>query len=251
MAHAATLNRLGSALAPLSNWAGATAGRRLARRAAVGHRSRAARCRASSAITFANGFAGTRPRSTPATAAPRGPIVLLDDCLTSYCEPSVNRAAVEVLEAAGYEVHLAGLDCCGRTLVSKGFLTEAQELARANIERLLPWAERGVPIVGCEPSCLLMLVDEYPDLVPGDAARTVAAAGRAGRFAPGASRHRAAAARRSRQKIAAARPLPSKGAGRRAGHAWRRWQRCRRPTCSWSIPAAAAWPARSATSTTT
>ena len=39
----------------------------------------------------------------------RGPIVLLDDCLTSYCEPGVNRAAVRVLEAAGYEVHLAGL----------------------------------------------------------------------------------------------------------------------------------------------
>ena len=83
-------------------------------------------------------------------------------------------AAVEVLEAAGYEVHLAGLECCGRTFASKGFLDKAQQLARANIERLLPWAERGVPIVGCEPSCLLMLVDEYPELVPGDAARLVA-----------------------------------------------------------------------------
>ena len=40
------------------------------------------------------------------------------------------------------------------------------------------WAQRGVPIVGCEPSCLLMLVDEYPDLVPGDAARQVAAQAR-------------------------------------------------------------------------
>jgi Fe-S oxidoreductase len=101
--------------------------------------------------------------------------VLLDDCLTSYCEPGVNRSAVQVLEAAGHEVHLAGLPCCGRTLASKGFLTEAQDLARANIMRLLPWAERGVPIVGCEPSCLLMLVDEYPELVPSDAARLVAA----------------------------------------------------------------------------
>jgi Fe-S oxidoreductase len=104
----------------------------------------------------------------------RRPIVLLDDCLTSYCEPKVNQSAVQVLEAAGYEVHLAGLHCCGRTHASKGFLTEAQELARQNVARLLPWARQGVPIVGCEPSCLLMLVDEYVDLVPGDESRLVA-----------------------------------------------------------------------------
>jgi Fe-S oxidoreductase len=94
--------------------------------------------------------------------------------LTSYCEPGVNRAAVEVLEAAGYDVHLAGLSCCGRTYASKGQLGEARRLALENIGRLLPWAKRGVPIVGCEPSCLLMLVDEYPDLLPGDDARLVA-----------------------------------------------------------------------------
>jgi Fe-S oxidoreductase len=40
---------------------------------------------------------------------------------------------------------------------------------------LLPWAKRGIPIVGCEPSCLLMLVDEYPDLVPGEHAAMIAA----------------------------------------------------------------------------
>lgn len=81
---------------------------------------------------------------------------------------------MKVLEAAGYEVHLAGLECCGRTWASKGLLSKAQELARTNVDRLLPWAQRGVPIVGCEPSCLLMLVDEYPDLVPGKEARLVA-----------------------------------------------------------------------------
>jgi Fe-S oxidoreductase len=98
----------------------------------------------------------------------------LDDCLTSYCEPNVNRAAVRVLERAGYEVHLAGLPCCGRAMISKGLLGEAQALAHENLERLRPWAQRGVPIVGCEPSCLLTLVDEYPELVPGALARQVA-----------------------------------------------------------------------------
>jgi len=82
---------------------------------------------------------------------------------------------VHVLEAAGYDVHLAGLGCCGRTFVAKGFLSQARDLARTNVERLLPWAKQGVPIVGCEPSCLLMLVDEYRDLVPGDDSATVAA----------------------------------------------------------------------------
>jgi Fe-S oxidoreductase len=104
----------------------------------------------------------------------RGPIVLLDDCLTSYCEPVVNRSAVTLLEAAGYEVQLAGLPCCGRTLASKGLLGEAQELARANVAKLAGWARRGVPIVGCEPSCVAMLIDEYPDLVPGEDAAAIA-----------------------------------------------------------------------------
>jgi Fe-S oxidoreductase len=90
----------------------------------------------------------------------------------------VNRAATRLLEAAGYEVHLAGLGCCGRSAISKGLLDEAQRLARENIARLLPWAERGVPIVGAEPSCLLTLCDDYLDLVPGEAAQKVAAQAR-------------------------------------------------------------------------
>ena len=177
MAHAATLNRLGSALAPFSNWAAGWPGAGWIAERVLGIDSRRPLPRFER-----NHFRKWFGRRAPLNNRPkereqraRGPIVLLDDCLTSYCEPLVNRAAVQVLEAAGYDVHLAGLHCCGRTLASKGFLAEAQGLARANIAKLLPWAQRGVPIVGCEPSCLLMLVDEYPDLVPGDAARMVAA----------------------------------------------------------------------------
>src|SRR5262249_19208030 len=160
-------------LAPLSNWAATLPGAgRLARRLlgidprrplprfARNHFRKWFRRRAR--------FARDTESRASNGQAPRGPIVLLDDCLTSYCDPRVNRAAVDALEAAGYEVHLAGLTCCGRTYASKGFLAKAQELARANIERLLPWARRGVPIVGCEPSCLLMLADDYRDLVPGE-----------------------------------------------------------------------------------
>src|SRR5204863_9836758 len=106
----------------------------------------------------------------------RGRVVLLDDCFTTYNDPQVGRSAVRVLEAAGYKVELAGLPCCGRPAISKGMLPLARELARANVRRLAPLAAQGVPIVGCEPSCLLTLVDEYRDLRLGAAADLVASA---------------------------------------------------------------------------
>jgi Fe-S oxidoreductase len=107
-------------------------------------------------------------------AGPRGIVVLLDDCFTTYNNPEVGIASVRVLEAAGFHVELAGLECCGRTAVSKGLLPLARELAQANVKKLLPYARRGVPIVGCEPSCLVMLVDEYRDLRLGGEADEVA-----------------------------------------------------------------------------
>ncbi len=174
MGHAARLNRLGSALAPLSNWAARLPGVPWLAEQLLGLDRRRPLPRFER-NHFRRWFSRRKPAGNSGTTVqPRGPIVLLDDCLTSYCEPRVNQAAVAVLEAAGYEVHLAGLECCGRTLVSKGFLSEAQELARRNLAVLEPWAERGVPIVGCEPSCLAMLIDEYLDLVPSAAARRVA-----------------------------------------------------------------------------
>jgi FAD/FMN-containing dehydrogenase/Fe-S oxidoreductase len=177
MAHAARINRLGAALAPFSNWAArAPLGGWIAERIlGIDARRPLPRFERNHFRKWFRRRRSSNGESANSSPGARGEIVLLDDCLTSYCEPRVNRAAVQVLERAGYVVRLAGLQCCGRALVSKGFLSQGQELARRNIEVLFPWAERGVPIVGCEPSCLLMLVDEYPDLVPGEAARAVAA----------------------------------------------------------------------------
>jgi Fe-S oxidoreductase len=53
-------------------------------------------------------------------------------------------------------------------------LHTARRWAERNVSALLAYAERGVPIVGTEPSCLLSLRDEYPDLLRSNAARTVA-----------------------------------------------------------------------------
>ncbi len=101
--------------------------------------------------------------------------MILDDCFTTFQEPQIGRAAVGLLERAGYRVELAGV-CCGRAMISKGFLTDARRLAQEALPKLDAYARDGVPILGLEPSCLLTLADEWPELVPGAAAKRVAAA---------------------------------------------------------------------------
>jgi Fe-S oxidoreductase len=88
--------------------------------------------------------------------------------------PEIARAAVQLLEAAGYRVALVDRRCCGRPMISKGLLEQARANAAWNVERLAPWAARGAAIVGLEPSCLLTLRDESIDLLCTDAARLVA-----------------------------------------------------------------------------
>jgi FAD/FMN-containing dehydrogenase/Fe-S oxidoreductase len=112
-------------------------------------------------------------RRTPHAAPRTHKVLLLDDCFTTFQEPQIGRAAVTVLELAGYEVELAGI-CCGRAMLSKGFLTAAKALAERGIAKLAAAAREGVPILGLEPSCLLSLSDEWPELVPGEDAQRVA-----------------------------------------------------------------------------
>ncbi|MBI2350909.1 MAG: oxidoreductase, partial [Deltaproteobacteria bacterium] len=83
-------------------------------------------------------------------------------------------AATRFLEHAGYRVMLADKKCCGRPMISKGMLKEAREHATWNVEKLSPYADRGMAVVGLEPSCLLTLRDEYPDLLRSEGAKLVA-----------------------------------------------------------------------------
>jgi FAD/FMN-containing dehydrogenase/Fe-S oxidoreductase len=104
-------------------------------------------------------------------------VVFFHDTFMEHNDPHIGQAAIKVLEEAGYEaVILRDKVCCGRPEVSKGLLNEAKRLAQHNIKLLAPYAKQGVPIVGCEPSCMAMLVDEYRDLVPGRASETIAQA---------------------------------------------------------------------------
>ena len=99
---------------------------------------------------------------------------LFVDTFTEYHCPEVGKAAVEVLEAFGYRVVLLETRCCGRPLISKGLLDRALENARANLVLLRDTVERGIPIIGLEPSCLLTFRDEYPELLPGPEADRLA-----------------------------------------------------------------------------
>jgi FAD/FMN-containing dehydrogenase/Fe-S oxidoreductase len=169
MANVAWLNRLGSALAPLAN--------ALAEFPEWGHLTEwmtGADHRRTLPRFVGKNFQHWFKRHQPHPHAGRsGRVVLLDDCLTSFCEPEVNESAVELLERAGYSVELAGLWCCGRPFISKGLVEKGKTLARKNVGRLVEFVDRGLPILGAEPSCLLTLVDEYPDLFPADATTRV------------------------------------------------------------------------------
>ena len=101
-------------------------------------------------------------------------VVLFHDTFMNYNEPHVGKAAVAVLEAAGFEVILPNKRCCGRPMISKGMLDSAIENARYNVYQLAAYAAKGIPIIGCEPSCISTLRDDYVDLVPGDDAKLVA-----------------------------------------------------------------------------
>jgi len=103
-------------------------------------------------------------------------VVFFHDTFMEHNEPQVGKAAIKVLEAAGYDaVILDEKVDSGRPAVSKGLLDTAAKLAQRNIALLAPFAREGLPIVGCEPSVMAMLVDEYPSLVPGEDAEAIAA----------------------------------------------------------------------------
>ncbi|HWI79574.1 MAG TPA: FAD-linked oxidase C-terminal domain-containing protein [Ramlibacter sp.] len=108
-------------------------------------------------------------------------VVLFVDTFNGFFESENARAALRVLQAAGYTVHLAAKLlpdgkhlCCGRTYLAAGMVDEARSKAREVIESLLPFADQGIAIVGLEPSCLLTLRDEMLSMGLGAPAHTIA-----------------------------------------------------------------------------
>ncbi len=108
-------------------------------------------------------------------------VVLFADTFNHYFENENIVAAVKVLEACGYTIRFAKAAdqkrplCCGRTFLGTGMVDEAKFEARRTIDALLPYVQRGVAIVGLEPSCLLTLRDEFHAMFPGEATQQLAA----------------------------------------------------------------------------
>ena len=92
-------------------------------------------------------------------------VVLLPDSFNRNFEPDNLAAAERVLTAAGYQVIVPGGSgrplCCGRSFLAAGLLDQARAEARRTLDALSPYLDRGLSVVGLEPSCLLTLRDEY------------------------------------------------------------------------------------------
>jgi len=120
------------------------------------------------------------PLKNSAARGIAGEVVLLIDTFNNYFEPENARAALAVLQAAGYRVHLPRAQdsarplCCGRTFLAAGLVAEAEAEARRMIATLKPYIDRGVPVIGLEPSCLLALRDEFISMLPGGDAAELA-----------------------------------------------------------------------------
>ncbi|MEU2615082.1 FAD-linked oxidase C-terminal domain-containing protein [Micromonospora sp. NPDC007271] len=129
--------------------------------------------------TFRRWFAR---RDQPSAPGRHGDVVLFVDTFTDAFSPEVGRAAVAVLEQAGYRVRVTEKPvCCGLTWISTGQLDGARRQVRATVAALAPHVRAGAAVVGLEPSCTAVLRSDALELLDGadaDAAAEVAAATR-------------------------------------------------------------------------
>jgi len=109
-------------------------------------------------------------RQRGGTTNPAGrKVVLFPDTFNNHMHTDVGVAAVEALEAAGWQVVMPdGHVCCGRPLYDYGFLDLAERYLRRSLDQLREWYREGIPVVGLEPSCVAVFKDELGKLLPHD-----------------------------------------------------------------------------------
>jgi FAD/FMN-containing dehydrogenase/Fe-S oxidoreductase len=113
-------------------------------------------------------------------ATTRGKVVLFVDTFNRYFEPENVHAAIALLTAGGYAAEVATAPqgerplCCGRTFLAIGKTDEARREAERTLAAVKPYIERGLPVIGLEPSCIFTFRDEIPALVKSEAARIAA-----------------------------------------------------------------------------
>ena len=110
----------------------------------------------------------------------RGEVILFADTFNRYFEPENIHAAIAVLAAGGYRIHLAQPPngdrplCCGRTFLAVGKTDAARHEAERTLAALAPHLAQGLPVIGLEPSCVFSFCDEIPALLKTDTARKAA-----------------------------------------------------------------------------
>ncbi|MBP8097556.1 MAG: FAD-binding protein, partial [Saprospiraceae bacterium] len=92
-------------------------------------------------------------------------VALFADTYINYHDPEVGKAAIKLLTDCGYEVLLASVGCCQRPRISNGFLKEAKREGTKVADKLIPYINKGIKVVVCEPSCTSALIDDLPDLI--------------------------------------------------------------------------------------
>ena len=108
-------------------------------------------------------------RGGPRTGPDRGSVVLWPDTFTNTLQPAVARAAVEVLEDAGFRVTVPERAvCCGLTWISTGQLATARRVLARTLDVLRPALRTGTPVVVLEPSCAAVFRSDLPELRHGD-----------------------------------------------------------------------------------
>ena len=105
----------------------------------------------------------------PKADGARGEVVMWPDTFTNHLSPQIGRAAVRVLEAAGWTVTMPQRRlCCGLTWISTGQLNVAKRELRKTVRALAPHLRRGGLVVGLEPSCTAVFRSDAAELFPDD-----------------------------------------------------------------------------------
>ncbi|MGH3368045.1 MAG: heterodisulfide reductase-related iron-sulfur binding cluster [Nocardioidaceae bacterium] len=167
-----TLNRLGAATAPVSNLPGRMrpVRRAMARTLGIAPERPLPEFQRQTLVRWFDRRRrnGVVRRPGPEAAPSQGELTFLADSFTTFTEPAIGQAAIELLERAGWRVRLQSTGCCGRSALSKGLLDDAKAKAAALAGALARESAPGSPIVGCEPSCIFTLQDEHTALLPDD-----------------------------------------------------------------------------------
>ncbi len=106
---------------------------------------------------------------TPPDPGDERAVLLWPDTFTNHFHPGIARAAVRLLEDAGFRVAVPARPvCCALTWISTGQLATAARVLQRTVDVLRPWIAAGTPVIGLEPSCAAVFRSDAPELFPED-----------------------------------------------------------------------------------